>query len=319
MSKRDASSVADEESGRSKKTVKFAGVKKHTLDSDEEESDDEQYNVLDDNDIEGEEDGIAGMDGETKLTPFNMKEEMEEGHFDREGHYVWDKTREISDNWLDNIDWVKVQETKAGSSRVRTLGEDSSDSEDAGAFNINESYQKMLEIMKAGETVKKALQRLGKDTKISSAERWRRKKAGIVDESAGVIAKLTELSNDILTRTGNMDIYEETYEAIEKRIRKTSAPDDALDMYADDFDAKEKKKLGVVEPTDGTGDNEAPKLMWEFKLTQDDTELQGPYTTEQMHKMSIDGRFKTGVLVKKVGEDDANFYNSNRIDFDLYL
>lgn len=63
---------------------------------------------MNENDIEGEEEGISGMDGEVKITPFNMKEELEEGHFDREGHFQWNKDKEIKDNWLDNIDWVKV-------------------------------------------------------------------------------------------------------------------------------------------------------------------------------------------------------------------
>lgn len=42
------------------------------------------------------------------FTAFNMKEELEEGHFDKEGHYVWNKEKEIRDNWLDNIDWMQV-------------------------------------------------------------------------------------------------------------------------------------------------------------------------------------------------------------------
>lgn len=37
-----------------------------------------------------------------------MKEELEEGHFDAEGHYQWNKDNDIKDNWLDNLDWVKV-------------------------------------------------------------------------------------------------------------------------------------------------------------------------------------------------------------------
>lgn len=43
-----------------------------------------------------------------QLTPFNMKEELEEGHFDADGHYQWNKSKEIKDHWLDNLDWVKV-------------------------------------------------------------------------------------------------------------------------------------------------------------------------------------------------------------------
>ena len=34
---------------------------------------------------------------------------MEEGRFDGDGHYHWNKEANIKDNWLDNIDWVKVR------------------------------------------------------------------------------------------------------------------------------------------------------------------------------------------------------------------
>jgi len=37
-----------------------------------------------------------------------MKEELEEGHFDKDGHYLWKKEKQVRDNWLDNIDWVQV-------------------------------------------------------------------------------------------------------------------------------------------------------------------------------------------------------------------
>ena len=56
----------------------------------------------------GQEEGVSGQDGEVKITPFNMKEELEEGHFDTEGNFHWDKTSLIKDNWLDNIDWIQV-------------------------------------------------------------------------------------------------------------------------------------------------------------------------------------------------------------------
>ena len=56
----------------------------------------------------GQEEGTAGFDGEVQITPFNMKEELDEGHFDTEGNYHWKKEDNIRDNWLENIDWVKV-------------------------------------------------------------------------------------------------------------------------------------------------------------------------------------------------------------------
>lgn len=57
----------------------------------------------------GQEEGTVDFEGETKIMPFNMKEEMEEGHFDGDGFYHFKKnTEQIKDAWLDDIDWVKV-------------------------------------------------------------------------------------------------------------------------------------------------------------------------------------------------------------------
>jgi CD2 antigen cytoplasmic tail-binding protein 2 len=46
---------------------------------------------------------------------FNMSEEMEEGHYDEDGNYVFNKEKEdIRDEWLDTLDWDSVKQ-KAGS------------------------------------------------------------------------------------------------------------------------------------------------------------------------------------------------------------
>lgn len=55
---------------------------------------------------------MVGQDGEIRITPFNMQEELEEGHFDKEGMYHWKKDKDIQDNWLENIDWCKVNKNR---------------------------------------------------------------------------------------------------------------------------------------------------------------------------------------------------------------
>lgn len=75
MSKRGAEVLSGDEYLESvKKRKEPEYVKKHTLESDEDDSDveNDKYNILDGNDIEGEEDGVAGIEGEVKITPFNM-------------------------------------------------------------------------------------------------------------------------------------------------------------------------------------------------------------------------------------------------------
>lgn len=62
-------------------------------------------------------------------------------------------------------------------------------------------------------------------------------------------------------------------------------------------------------------------VKWEFKLTnnEDDTKFFGPFTSAQMLEKSEQGEFKdTGVWCRKVGDQSTSFYNSKRIDFDLY-
>ena len=46
-------------------------------------------------DVEGQEDQTVDFDDGEKITPFNMKEEMEEGHFDKQGNYFFKKDADI--------------------------------------------------------------------------------------------------------------------------------------------------------------------------------------------------------------------------------
>lgn len=300
--------------------------KKHTLDSDEEDSDEYEKEELRDSDIEGEEEGESKIQDEVKITPFNMREELEEGHFDKEGHYHWNKSDDIKDNWLDNIDWVRIEKDK------KSVKEGESKQGESGAidtFNQVQLFKELLKYMNKGESVAETLHRLGKNrVKMSSVERLKLKKQGFVDECAEKITKFTELANEILTRTGNMDVYQLTYESINAKVgsmpNKSNDSEPGFDMYSDDFNEKEKTNLidnttnnstkQHVESEDGVG----RELLWEFKWKEEDTELQGPYDTRQMLQWSQNGYFKNGVYVRKVGEI-TSFYTSNRIDFDLYL
>jgi hypothetical protein len=56
----------------------------------------------------GQEGATIDCDEGIPITPFNLDEEMQEGHFDAEGNYYVKKDEEIRDNWLDNIDWVRT-------------------------------------------------------------------------------------------------------------------------------------------------------------------------------------------------------------------
>merc|ERR1712130_291388 len=140
------------------------------------------------------------------------------------------------------------------------------------------NYKQMIELMRPGESVAKSLRRLGGGQKaVSQSQRWKKKKAGAVEdpkekENKGQMLKLTGIADEILTRSGNMEIYEMTYEGIvfkikaeeEKKVGKKAAipenvddDDDALDMFADNLDGDAKKAEETKAPTK---EKEAPLL-----------------------------------------------------------
>lgn len=74
--------------------------------------------------------------------------------------------------------------------------------------------------MEPKESISKALRRLGGNKRLSTAERWKMKKAGLsIDGGSSLkVIRLTELANQILTANGNMDVYQETYEQISQIV-----------------------------------------------------------------------------------------------------
>jgi len=328
-----------EEAGR--RPMQGQGDNKHSIDSDDEEDDREKFATFDkmaeDNELlEGQEDDTVAQDGEIKITPFNLKEEQQEGSFSKDGNFVWNKKDEVKDAWLDDVDMQKVREKTTEEKEAEEAAAEAEDEAQANYSELN-NYKQMIELMRAGESVAKSLRRLGGGQKaVSQSQRWKKKKAGAVEdpkekENKEQMLKLTGIADEILTRSGNMEIYEMTYEGIlfkikaeeEKKVGKKAAipdnvdDDDALDMFADNLDGdakKEEKKAPVEETKDSVLLDD---VSWEFKWKTEDAELHGPHTSKKMLDWQESGFFDAGILVRKVGTEE--FRDSKRIDFELYI
>lgn len=60
-------------------------------------------------------------------------------------------------------------------------------------------------------------------------------------------------------------------------------------------------------------------VMWELKWSQnEDAEIHGPHTSQQMHAWANEGYFKKGAWVRRSGQQNQ-FFNAARVDFELYL
>ena len=323
--------------------------KKHSLDSDEEEDfvKETKPEAMDEEDIEGQEDDTIENDEGVKITPFNLKEEHEEGEFTKDGAFIWKKEKEINDAWLDNVDWVKVKQVSKAEQSKNDANDDAEDEAEA-AYNETETYKKLLPHLKPGETVAKAIRRLGgggggnqkilqqKQRKI--AQKLKKGTKLTPDEESfkqqrDEMEKLTGLADAILSRSGNMEVYEETYEKIaydlklkaEEEKPATVIPDDvedddALDMFADSLDSKTEaapkassEKPAVTEAAINLDDEVKWELKWE---DSEDAEIHGPHSSTEMLKWQESGYFSKGVHVRKVGTKE--FLDGKRIDFDLY-
>ncbi|XP_012565476.1 CD2 antigen cytoplasmic tail-binding protein 2 homolog [Hydra vulgaris] len=300
-------------------------------DSDEEDSDGvESAAILNDEDIEGQEEETVRDDDGIVVTPFNLKDELEEGHFDAQGNYIANKVDEnITDGWLDSVDWSKVPSNR------NVLNEDSmEDLPDADPLKMKKD---MLSFMNPGETVLKSLRRLGGNKKpISSADRWKKKKANVpIDDneakSKESMLKLTGLADDVL-QSGDFQIYEKSYEQLafetkdklSSQFENAEEQDDEDELEAAFRSADQKNKDNqliekVKSPPRTIETKKKDEVLWEYRLeNKEESEVFGCFTSSQMLALQDAGKFEKDVFCRKV-DSNGPFYSSKRIDFELYI
>ncbi|KAK9534788.1 hypothetical protein VZT92_007211 [Zoarces viviparus] len=346
---------------------------KHSLDSDEEDEGEEKkssssssnkYDILASDDVEGQEGATIDYDEGVSITPFNLDEEMQEGYFDSEGNYFIKKEEQIRDNWLDNIDWVRVKEQPfkqkkkgLGAKRKRRAGDEDEAEEEkqreekqAGkvndevedeeeemepaedplaSFTQHQLTEAVVELLLPGETVATALRRLGG---LGGRKKGKlREESEPTEENKRDTEKLDRLTSlaDRLVVSGMFEIYQQTYEKLAYLMKSMTSKrpaveknqggeeeEDELDMFADKLDktqtgrAKEDEEDKIV----------SDEVMWEYKWeNKEDSEIFGPFTSQQMQGWVDEGYFSTGVYCKRINQTGTQFYNSKRLDFELYI
>ncbi|KAK1798367.1 hypothetical protein P4O66_007834, partial [Electrophorus voltai] len=347
---------------------------KHSLDSDEEDEGEDgeknsKYNILASDDVEGQEMATIDYDEGVAITPFNLHEEMQEGHFDSEGNYFIKKEENIRDNWLDNIDWVKIKEQQVkkkkkglGAKRRRRpgdedeaeeerqreerQGDDDDDDEEEeeepqedplAKYNHHQLIEAVVGLLLPGETVSTALRRLGGLGGQKKKGRLREEGEAGQEAEKGEepnrdtekLERLTALA-DRLVGAGEYEIYQQTYEKLAYKLKgmqqrqvakpraKKEEDEDELDMFADQFDEQHGRGKGDEEEEEDES-RVSDEVMWEYKWeNKENSELYGPFSSQQMQEWVEQGYFKDGVYCRRIDQEGAQFYNSKRLDFELY-
>ncbi|KAM6500449.1 hypothetical protein JOM56_003463 [Amanita muscaria] len=235
----------------------------------------------------------AGMGYE--LSSFNMREEMEEGKFTEDGSYV--RTFDphgIHDRWMENL---SEREIKLARKRKRQQERLEKQKMEAEEREIKESGGKgflelqLLAMLKKGESILEALQRLGGQAKRSQKNttslrhRTTNSDAMNVDKSnksPSDIERLTHLASTIMS-LGDTDIYSMTYEELVRSVRSSGIVDSSWEPPSADVKYEYK---------------------WDVTAASGTEQIFGPFNEEEMKawfKASYFGPAGEKVQVRQVG------------------
>eukprot|EP00803_Ostreobium_quekettii_P004600 evm.model.scf_1052.3 EVM.evm.TU.scf_1052.3 scf_1052:26423-30595(-) len=188
---------------------------------------------------------VAEEDG-VKFEAFNFEAEREEGHFDEDGHFIWNETNEEGkDAWLDSKDGGKVCSKKAQEQHEQMLQrmKEMDAARPMAPSDIRKLAGEAAGMLLPGETVVQGLRRLGGKGQKKGGKQDKKQASGPQSSEADPVlfARLTEAAD---TLVGEMDVYAFTREQLEKEAGLVQGGADEADMFADsDEDA----------PADATG------------------------------------------------------------------
>jgi len=172
----------------------------------------------------------AGMGFE--LSSFNMRDEMEEGKFTDDGTYVRSfDPHAVHDRWMDGLDEKAIKQARRRKKqqereqRAKIEAEERELQESGGKEALE---RELLGMMKKGETVLEALQRLGARAKKNNKSTKLKAESAIASnkpaKSPSDIEHITHLASNIMS-LGDTDIYSKTYEELIRAVRSSGLVD----------------------------------------------------------------------------------------------
>lgn len=182
--------------------------------------------------FKGQEPATISQYDDIKITPFNLKEEQEEGEFDQAGNFIFRKSsptdNENIDSWADSVDWKAVEQkerTESDHRRSKTRMEIDNEQTEPALDKLS-CYKHMLRIMRPEETVQRAIRRLGSNipkrrfnkTKSTSGQSGEEPGSNCdIAEAKRKLDSMIELTHQRL-EDGDTDIYQKSYEDLEEAI-----------------------------------------------------------------------------------------------------
>lgn len=179
---------------------------------------------------------------------FNMQDELSEGRFSTDGTYVRNADDPLADHdtWLDGLSKKQIKAARESKQRMeeeaKRRAEEEAKGDEAIAQERDDCMIGLLSLIREGETVTNALNRLGGSRKKVTRRKVKAKPDGdsmeVDDETAPAstaatastsddpavkkINKITHLASTLLAQ-GELEIYDTSYESIIQTLKEEGA------------------------------------------------------------------------------------------------
>ncbi|KZT09523.1 uncharacterized protein LAESUDRAFT_646839 [Laetiporus sulphureus 93-53] len=290
---------AEQSGKKEEKFLRLVDIEGQEFDegSDREKEEASEEEELEDEDV-AERRKKAGMGYE--LSSFNMREEMEEGKFAADGTYVRTfDPHAAHDRWMEGLDEKEIKKARQNHrQREREQREkQKAEERELQQLGSKEDMEKeLVGMLKKGETVLEALQRLGTQARKNGTQKKRypskKRKDDLetdtmqVDKTPKALSGIDHITHlaSMLMSLGDIDIYSRTYEELVRAVRSSGKVDP--EWVPPSADVKYEYKWAVPNTSGPDG------------------QVFGPFSEDEVQAWYKAGYFGTSgenVMVKKVG------------------
>ncbi|WFC98022.1 hypothetical protein MYAM1_000743 [Malassezia yamatoensis] len=167
-----------------------------------------------------------------RMEKFNMKEEMASGRFDEEGNYIQNQKDPFSrsDQWLEgNYSKKQILAAQQAQAKRQQDAVDRAKADETEFPSAEHAMRSLAQLLKPGESVLDALQRIGARAK---------RKGG---DSAS-LEKITHLTTLLMSTFGHIDIYDAVYETLVRTVRRANLVSEDWDPSRETVEAEKEKQ-----------------------------------------------------------------------------
>lgn len=263
------------------------------------------------------------FNGADEMSPFNLKDELEEGDFDESGFFVRSKRNgdSLDDRWLEGISAEGIKAAKQAQERLKAQSREKQrlqGDKDAQSAQISNQYAILLSHLKPGEKLadilaqlNSRLEKLHKCTgyepiwkkKLRDRKAARLKRAPSKSICEGELSKSAEETEVILKTINELtDAASAVMEAVNVNIYSLSFEQIRASLVQSRYIPATwqfRDPLVLASPANyGT----AEEPLWEYKWTIDEKAVYGPYKSSEIMAWSKAGFFDNngeGILLRR--------------------